>query len=284
MLPVIGLAAAVALADDRPLPSHSAWPGGLAVLNLGTDTKQPEVRLNGKRALVLQRKGHWVALVGIPLRTKPGKALLQINGRLTHFRLTDRKYGESRIVITDRAYTEPPDEELQQRIESERGLIRRARAIWRQEVPELVFSLPAVGQASTPYGFRRYINDQLRSSHRGLDIAASEGTPIVAPAPGLVTLAADLFYTGLTVILDHGMGVQTLYAHLSALDVAEGDRVGTGDSLGAMGATGRVTGPHLHWGLTLNGTAIDPALLLNKDALAAIGLKQPAAATSSGEH
>jgi murein DD-endopeptidase MepM/ murein hydrolase activator NlpD len=120
-----------------------------------------------------------------------------------------------------------------------------------------------VGRVSGVFGSQRILNGQPRRPHYGVDVAMPTGTPVVAPADGVVSLAhADMYFTGGTVILDHGHGVGSLYAHLSAVDVAEGARLRKGERLGAVGATGRATGPHLHWGMTWYALNVDPALVV----------------------
>jgi murein DD-endopeptidase MepM/ murein hydrolase activator NlpD len=156
-----------------------------------------------------------------------------------------------------------PDEAQLERIGRERKIIDSALGNWRDvDVDGVALATPVDGRRSSSFGLRRFFNDQPRSPHKGMDIAASEGTAIVAPGTGVVTATGDYFFNGKTVIIDHGQGFVTMYCHLSTINVDEGQPVETGEPIGAVGATGRVTGPHLHFGTYLNGTAVDPALLL----------------------
>ena len=124
--------------------------------------------------------------------------------------------------------------------------------------------MPVPGEMHGPFGTRRVFNGELQSQHNGADYRAQTGDPIRAAAAGVVRLAKDLFYSGNAVIVDHGAGVFTSYSHLSRIDVKPGDMVTDGQVLGLVGATGRVTGPHLHWGVSINRAMVDPALLLQK--------------------
>ncbi len=157
-----------------------------------------------------------------------------------------------------------PDAKTLARIEREAASIAAVRA---RNTPEPLFmtgfARPVDGPISGVFGSQRVLNGQPRSPHSGLDIAAPAGAPIRAPADGIVALAEkNLYYTGGTVMLDHGYGLTTIYAHMSAVAVRVGQRVRKGDVIGRVGATGRVTGPHLHWGVNLFKTRLDPALLI----------------------
>ena len=125
------------------------------------------------------------------------------------------------------------------------------------------FVRPVPGQPTSVFGTRRVFNGQARDPHPGLDLRAASGTDVVASGPGRVVLAQDLYYSGNTVIVDHGGGLFTLYAHLSSIGVENGANVEAGQSLGASGATGRVTGPHLHWGAKIGAIPFNPTALLD---------------------
>ena len=155
-----------------------------------------------------------------------------------------------------------PDAEAMKRIAAEREEVIAVQT--KPTVTPLFmrpFIWPATGIISGTYGSARILNGEPRAPHMGVDVAAPEGTPVVAPTEGRVVFVADLFFTGNTVILDHGLGLTSLYAHLAHVDVKVGGPVRQGDIIGTMGATGRATAPNLHWGVHLNGVGLDPALL-----------------------
>jgi len=156
-----------------------------------------------------------------------------------------------------------PDSTLMTRIKAELAKIHGARATDSDRLAfETPLEWPLTGIITGVYGSQRILNGEPRAPHLGVDIAAPTGTPIRAAAAGTVTLAEpDLYFTGGTVIIDHGYGLSTLYQHMSRLDVKVGDVVRQGDAIGAVGATGRVTGAHLHWGVNWYDVAIDPELI-----------------------
>jgi len=262
LLPVAGQA--------LELPRESRVPGGIAIIDLGAGDEPPgSVVFNGHGAPVLKNGALWVAVVGIPLDTAPGKhaATLQPSRgdpRKLEFTVTAKRYEEQRLKVTNQRHVEPSKEDLE-RIERERKRIDAALGNFAADrVPQFVLEAPVDGRRSSSFGLRRFFNDQPRNPHTGMDIAAPTGTPILSPAPGVVTDTGDYFFNGNTVFVDHGQGVVTMYCHLSRIDVKPGDEVATGTPLGLVGATGRVTGPHLHWGVAVNRAMVDPALFLQE--------------------
>jgi murein DD-endopeptidase MepM/ murein hydrolase activator NlpD len=251
------------------LPRESRVPGGLAVLDLGSGEDHPgAVTFNEHRSPVLRSAAGWVALVGIPLDAKPGphRAALQAKPdappRPLEFTVEPKEYAEQKLQVANRRHVDPSAEDLE-RIARERVRIDAALGTYTADrEPSLAMSPPVAGQRSSSFGLRRFFNGQARNPHSGMDIAATTGTPVVNPAPGRVLDAGDFFFNGNTVFVDHGQGVVTMYCHLSRIDAKPGDDVAAGSVLGLVGATGRVTGPHLHWGVAVNRALVDPALFL----------------------
>lgn len=254
----------LALAGQVPAaPGHAPWPGGIAILDLGpADRPAPTASLDGRPLLVQRGDGRWQAVVGIPLDTPPGDLTIDIDGVDRTIAISDHAYQEQRLTVTNQSYVTPDQAQLD-RISRERQTIDAALNNYRAvETDSVDLAPPVPGPQSSSFGLRRFFNDQPRSPHKGMDIAAAAGVTVSAPRAGIVAVTGDFFFNGNTVIVDHGQGFVTMYCHLSEINVAEGDVVEFGDALGLVGATGRVTGPHLHFGTYLNGTAVDPALLL----------------------
>lgn len=245
----------------------SAFPGGIARVRLGASEPAPRVRLAGDRVLVVRESGEWIAVVGIALSAKPGSKLrLQAergSGKPRRFEIeiTAKAYGTLHLKVPP-GQVDLSAEDLA-RYNTEREHLQNVLRTFSDSMPGTLTMLePAQGRRSAPFGLQRFFNDQLRSSHAGLDIAAPAGTPVVAANAGRVIDTGDYFFNGLCVVLDHGQGLLTLYAHLESIDTALGDAVQAGQPIGRLGATGRVTGPHLHFSVFLNSVAVDPALLL----------------------
>jgi murein DD-endopeptidase MepM/ murein hydrolase activator NlpD len=248
----------------HPLPV----PGGIARLSLGPAATRPVAQSGDVPLLVTGDAIEWVALVGIPLAAKPGPASIavQIAGepeRKIGYAVLPKKYAEQRLKVAPGTVDLSP--ENQARYERERDHQSVVMATFTEASPalaELRMQVPTPGPRSSSFGLRRVFNGQSRNPHSGMDIAASTGTPVVAPLPARVIDTGDYFFNGNTVWLDHSGGLLSMVCHLSAVEVKVGDVLKTGERVGAVGATGRVTGPHLHWGVMLNRTMVDPALFL----------------------
>ena len=261
-------------APAHALPRHDPVPGGVAVIALpAAFDARSEARFADRPVLTVPAADGWRAIVGLPLGQPPGPAALHLrfaDGRTQNigFRVQPRQYPVQRLTITDQDKVTPSPQSLQ-RIELEQAEILAAFRHRSAGAPPLAFALPATGPLSSNFGLRRVINGQPRSPHSGIDIAAPAGAPVTAPAPGRVLRVGDYFFTGNTVFVDHGQGLVTLYCHLSRVAVREGQLLQTGDAIGNVGSTGRATGPHLHWALSLNDARVDPRLFLAADAQAA---------------
>ena len=181
------------------------------------------------------------------------------------FDVVNKDYEKQYITVKNKRHVNPNDEDML-RISKERKLISKAKASWREidNVP-LKFIKPARGPYSSSFGLRRFFNKQPRNPHSGLDIAAEKGTPIIAPAAGIVINTGDYFFNGKTIFLDHGQGLITMYCHMEEISIEEGDFVNVNDMLGTVGSSGRVTGAHLHWSVILNNTTVEPLLFLKTD-------------------
>jgi len=246
---------------------HQPVPGGIAIVDLNVPATEiaPTVKLGPRQIAVLEHAGGWHAIVGIALSTKPGTHSLDVNAARSksevNFVVEAFAYEEQRIVIKDKRKVNPAPMDME-RINKENKRIREVKAYRYKNLLSGKFQMPLEGILTSPFGLRRFYNDQPRRPHGGIDIAGATGTPVYAPATGLVVDTGDYFFNGNSIFLEHGLGLQTFYAHLSKFHVKAGDKVEAGDLIGEVGATGRVTGPHLHWSVGLNGTWVDPNLLL----------------------
>ena len=297
-LPGSTLAAMRKVQAANAWPHALQVPGGIARLALGPAAVRPVAYLDDAGEvplLVLEDSMEWTALVGIPLAANPGRAHIsvQLQGsgqRQVDYTIAAKRYLEQRLTVAPGAVDLSPENEA--RYERERVHLAKVMATFTESAANTVpasspapspsasslspshstakspastslrMQVPVPGRRSSSFGLRRVFNGKVRNPHSGMDIAAATGTPVHAPLPGRVIDTGDYFFNGNTVWLDHGGGLLSMMCHLSAIDIKPGDVLTTGERLGAVGATGRVTGPHLHWGVMLNRTMVDPALFL----------------------
>ena len=257
-------------------PAPTLWPqdlrvpGGVARLSLGPAAVRPvahSVNATGDvPVLVLGDAIEWTAIVGIPLAAALGPAQIDVQTegttRPVAYTVGPKQYREQRLKVAPGTVDLSPEDEA--RYNRERTHLQTVMATFSEplRLPSLRMQVPVPGRRSSSFGLRRVFNGQARNPHSGMDIAAATGTPIVAPLPGRVIDTGDYFFNGNTVWLDHGGGLLGMFCHLSSIAVQPGDVLQAGQRLGAVGATGRVTGPHLHWSVSLNRAMVDPALFI----------------------
>lgn len=273
--PSILLAALCQSADGSrtlELPASSAVPGGIVILDLDAASETPpQVSYGDHRVMVLRDGDKWRALIGIPLATEPGRQVVRVGDadppKYQAFTVEPKQYATQKLKVA------PAQVDLskadQERVARERPRIDAALTSYSPAPPAtLQLRQPVDGPRSSSFGLRRVFNEQPRSPHSGMDIAAAQGAPVLAPASGRVIDTGNYFFNGNTIFIDHGQGLVTMYCHLSAIDVQTGQTVDAGDQIGKVGSTGRATGPHLHFGVSLNRAFVDPALFLPKEATA----------------
>ena len=258
--------------------ARSLQPGELVVLTIASD-----MALSTLEVKAFDRTEHvqalpptaatphaWIALVGIDLDVRPGTHRVSVSATnaagttsASHTLIVAAKTFATRRLTVDPDFVNPPASEAA-RIEKEAAAVAAAwkRTVGPDPVPELAFVVPVPDKANSAFGTRSVFNGEPRSAHAGADFLSPAGTPIKAPAQGKVVLADDLYFSGGTVIVDHGLGIVSLFAHMSKILVKAGGDVAQGDELGLVGATGRVTGPHLHWTVRVNGARVDPLSLV----------------------
>ena len=223
----------------------------------------PSLSNNHQDKFVIKQDSKIFQLVSLPFV----KNDLLITRHDVDVRVKQVNFGESRITITDTSKVNLSKTD-QMRANKEAILIKQALSTSTNEItPSFQFISPVPGAITSPFGKQRFINGQPRSAHLALDLAGSEGTPIKAPLKGMVVLVGDFFYTGHTVILDHGYGLFSSYSHMSKAKVRVGDFVEQSNLIGLVGSTGRVTGPHLHWTVYFDGNKVNPESLVKESYL-----------------
>ncbi len=269
-----GALALATAASAATLPQAEPVPGGIAVVPLASEGNTPPVvHYRGKRVMVVREGGQWQAVIGIPLTAGTGHQTLRVHlpqqtDSTVTFAIHPKAYEEQHLTLQNKRWVDPTAEDLK-RIAGDVRLSRKAYNTFRQtgEVPGR-FRLPVTGRLSSPFGLRRFFNGEARNPHSGLDLAAPAGTPVQAPASGRVLATGNLFFNGNSIFIDHGQGLVTMFCHLSEIDVKAGQTIAAGDIIGKVGMTGRATGPHLHWSVSLNDSRVDPMLFLSAASVA----------------
>jgi len=257
------------VAISAELPKNEPVPGGVAIIALPDASKAPVVHFDARRIMVVRYAHHWYAITGIPLEMSAGEKSLDIkiaNASPLHvkFSVLPKDYPQQKLTIKNPQLVNPTAAQLD-RIEKEQAHLHKVLNSWKPDSnPDLDFILPAQGPETSGFGLRRVLNGEARSPHSGIDIGAQMGSPVRAPATGVVADVGDYYFCGHTLTIDLGQGLYSVYCHLSKITVKRGQRVQQGEVVGNIGASGRTTGPNLHWTVSLNGTPVDPhAFLIN---------------------
>jgi murein DD-endopeptidase MepM/ murein hydrolase activator NlpD len=262
----------LAASDERTIDvsvhSRSIRPGELAMLTIVLPPGSNSVQIRAfDRDVPAFRTGDrtWEALVGIDLDAHPGRYTVSVTSgaaRAVHELVVEKRTFPTRRLKVDEAFVTPPPSE-QARIEREATLLA---ATWKTVSSERLWNGPFVRPVAEPansaFGTRSIFNGKPRNAHGGADFLSPAGTPVHSPNAGRVVIARSLYFSGNTIVVDHGLGLFSMFAHLSAMDVREGERVHAGEVVGKVGATGRVTGPHLHWTVRAANARVDPLSLL----------------------
>jgi len=254
------------LFDNCKFPINSPYPGGVLSIDIkNTDfDRKKEINIEGLVSSICKYSLYQSKMfIPIPLDFKSKKIEIRQDGAvLSSSEILNKSYRESRITISNNDFISP-GEELQPRIRREYELSQAAKNTFTPiKLKDWAMIKPTKGLISSEFGVRRFINSQPRNRHGGMDIAAPEGTEVLAPLSGEVIIASNFFYKGNVIYINHGAGLVSSYSHLSKIEVKNGDKVKKGDLIGLIGQTGRVTGPHLHWEVYLMGTAINPEIFL----------------------
>ncbi|MEZ4600906.1 MAG: M23 family metallopeptidase [Syntrophotaleaceae bacterium] len=254
------------------LQTRELFPGGVGRVEIspGEKVASASVIWNGSLIRLMPlKKESFTAFFGIPRDEKPGEKTLELtvtgqDGQVTRdmfsFQVLPREFPVQRLTLPESKVT--LDQASLERHQREQRMLEKMFAGLRPDpLWQEAFIIPVEGKVLSQFGFQRILNGKPRSPHSGVDLRAAMGQPVAASAGGVVVLAEEHFFSGKSVYIDHGMGIVTMYFHLSEFKVRPGDRVETGQTIGLAGSTGRSTGPHLHWGARVHGVKVDPLTL-----------------------
>lgn len=279
-LPALGWAATTGF------PLDDAVPGGVAVVVLPASSNTPHAEFSGQKVMVVKHEGHWYALVGLSLDTVPGAKMLDVDvpgSADIHvgFTVMPKAYAVQALTITNPEMVNPTPEQLK-RIDREQQHLAKVTGTWRAvRTPGLSFIWPVHGPETSTFGLKRVLNGEAKSPHSGIDIAAPAGTAVDAPADARVADVGNYYYCGKTLTLDMGQGLFSVYCHLSKIKVSPGQAVRRGQLVAKIGATGRTTGPNLHWTVRLNSVPVDPHVFLGRNGPSPPPTTPPASASVS---
>jgi murein DD-endopeptidase MepM/ murein hydrolase activator NlpD len=257
---------AQAITHANSLPENHAVNGGISIIPVDASQK-PEAFYDNRRIAVIEsiKPQQWLLIVGVPLdRTQAIQEIMikSAPNSLVPFYLSNKFYKTQYLTIEDPRKVDPLPEDQSRIVEETNKLARIFSGFTANNPFKNDFNPPAKGPVSSLFGLKRVYNKKPRPSHTGLDIAAPADAAVCVISQGKVVDTGDYFYTGNTVIVDHGMGVFSLYGHLKEINVKSGEEIQQGTQVGTIGMTGRATGPHLHWSMIVNQTYVDPLLFV----------------------
>ena len=272
LLVLLGLLVVPVVGMTQKLPEQLIVPGGIIKIPVGSlQQPAPKVFFYDKRVAITQdaEQQQWFALVGIPLSAKIGQHTIHIQtadkkGQKS-FQIVDKDYPAQYLTIKKKRMVTGFTKKDLAKIGKDKKAMTKAKAIWAEQKIDADFIAPVDGRLSSLFGLKRFFNNIPKRPHNGLDIAAPVGTPILSPASATVIDTGNYYFNGNTVFLDHGQGLLSAYLHMNSIQVKAGHVVKQGEQLGTVGATGRVTGPHLHWIVYLNKVPVDPALFISSE-------------------
>jgi len=251
------------LAND--INQEFSYPGGVYVKEINFDEFKNGFYYLDIKVPTLKKNENYYLLFGIPrdIDIKTKNIILKNGGDdyILSLTLKTKSFDKQYINVSEK-FTNPSDTVIE-RIIKEKNILDSVRNKWISNNIDTDFILPVIGRISGVFGTDRFYNNKRGNYHNGVDFAASIGTNIVAPSSGVVLLTGDFFYNGKFVYMDHGMNLKSIFIHMDSVNVKKGDYINKGDVIGHVGNTGKSTGPHLHWSVTLNSIYVDPMIFIN---------------------